>query len=1015
MSVFSSKFFADIVIGRTMVGFVGLLSMIASAACAKEVSSSEGNEDIDIRQTASLDFVSAKTVFKPVKPGAVPINQSRGHNNESNSKSQKFSPLTVITAQPDPQLGIGGLVNAPVLDSALQILQANGQSSLNGLAPDDLANEILGTIRVENNLKSNVEKDIVSYGYVFSAGGLKIDDQLVAVNGGRFYQTQIDPKTFYADGSVKHGVVTMVTPDIKESGFVDMVLARRSLSGALTSGFSVDAKAVIENNYSLPLSISLAAPADQGGSENTVSQKQINVRDLLLNDFQQNWERGEASNPLWLNGNLVKEYRVESQAADHLQLRFDVRVYADGDISTDIIFANEKTYTPGLRDLTYSVKVGTGSNVVMAFDDVQHHRSATWRRRVWHGTPNQSHVVYNIERFVHTGAILPLDDSQGILAQTIDQFDKASLNLPPLSPSIITQYFPTTGGRAEIGIYPQWASNYLVSQSEVAKRAMLAIADAGGAVPWHFRDEKTNLPVSVEVRPKFWIDARGQEAQYAPDRMHPDVLQSGVGGWEADHPHKPSLFYVPYLITGDHYYADELAMQAAWALSGRWPALREGGLKVIDVEQVRGSAWSLRDLSDAAFILPDGNETGAYIERALVFNLALMKQKYVDERQRRDAGEVEGYFDEFIGNQPSRVSPWQQDYLMLALWVASHRGNEDARALLSWGENFHTSRFLSPDFDFKRGSSYIFAVRDGNTKTPYKDWTKVAEATYNNETLPENADMEGYPDSASSYLASALATQLALTHSIGALSAYETIGKILLQTQQNEIWSPTRPSSVFSENQYFFSLPSLSGEPLTRAVLKTDIAPNVISGVGVVKEKRRKGLLKKKRKKADKIDVDERNIAPSTNGIIYLGSKSELVMGSDGSDILYGFNTDKKIHGLAGDDLIFGSEDNNSIDGGVGDDIIMSSNGDDVLNGGPGRDVFAYLRRGSGRDVIEDFNPAEDKIGFSRFIAPDVKAIFARVKGSPEGVIIDLHEGQQIVLPNISVQELTPDHFKMVQ
>lgn len=70
----------------------------------------------------------------------------------------------------------------------------------------------------------------------------------------------------------------------------------------------------------------------------------------------------------------------------------------------------------------------------------------------------------------------------------------------------------------------------------------------------------------------------------------------------------------------------------------------------------------------------------------------------------------------------------------------------------------------------------------------------------------------------------------------------------------------------------------------------------------------------------------------------------DLIRGGRGSDTLYGD---------VGDDVLFG---------GRGADYLVGAEGTDILFGGKGRDSFVFRPSETGVDVIQDFNPRQDKI-----------------------------------------------------
>src|SRR5207237_1365518 len=70
--------------------------------------------------------------------------------------------------------------------------------------------------------------------------------------------------------------------------------------------------------------------------------------------------------------------------------------------------------------------------------------------------------------------------------------------------------------------------------------------------------------------------------------------------------HQPALAYVPYLLTGDRYYADEMMFWADYALLRTYngDGVR-GSLGILASNEVRGFGWALRNIADAAAYHPD--------------------------------------------------------------------------------------------------------------------------------------------------------------------------------------------------------------------------------------------------------------------------------------------------------------------------------------------------------------------------------------------------------------------------
>src|SRR3954470_2552714 len=93
-----------------------------------------------------------------------------------------------------------------------------------------------------------------------------------------------------------------------------------------------------------------------------------------------------------------------------------------------------------------------------------------------------------------------------------------------------------------------------------------------------------------------------------------------------DNAHHPSLAFVPYLLTGERYFADELAYWANFSLLGSFASddNRKGAQGLLIGNEVRGIGWALRSLGDAAAYLPDGSPLKSYLAAKTLANLAYL-------------------------------------------------------------------------------------------------------------------------------------------------------------------------------------------------------------------------------------------------------------------------------------------------------------------------------------------------------------------------------------------------------
>ncbi|MHC4404760.1 MAG: hypothetical protein ACYTG0_34345 [Planctomycetota bacterium] len=272
-----------------------------------------------------------------------------------------------------------------------------------------------------------------------------------------------------------------------------------------------------------------------------------------------------------------------------------------------------------------------------------------------------------------------------------------------LESGIILRHMPNTGGRWDLGPYPSWAVAYLLAGGgpETYRAILHADGNGGGVFFVHVRQNGApgyNL-LTVEQPP---LD-RGFRI---PLYTLPDGSRTPA---QPDHAHAPSIGYVAYLLTGDKYYAEELSFWASYHM-GEWP---HKGLKWQSMD--RSFAWSLRQVVDAAFILPDDHPLVGYFSDGVSRCLDEMTDGLV-KSSRRVHCPTTGNF-QCSGRQnwvnAMRCSAWMYAWVVWALGNAADKGFEKAPAVRDWAAEYivglYTSEdeFLAPD-----GKTYRYDPRD---------------------------------------------------------------------------------------------------------------------------------------------------------------------------------------------------------------------------------------------------------------------------------------------------------------
>lgn len=127
-----------------------------------------------------------------------------------------------------------------------------------------------------------------------------------------------------------------------------------------------------------------------------------------------------------------------------------------------------------------------------------------------------------------------------------------------------------------------------------------------------------------------------------------------------------------------------------------------------------------------------------------------------------------------------------------------------------------------------------------------------------------------------------------------------------------------------------------------------------------------------------------------------------MIIGGSGSDV---------IRGLGGHDRLFGYDGDDRIEGGAGNDWIEGGRGADRLFGGEGSDTFAISYYGNrhhnpGADIIEDFNPLQDRLYFDGRSVLDAWDQYLTWTQVGADTVIS-HMGGTVTLRNVSASQLT--------
>lgn len=160
-----------------------------------------------------------------------------------------------------------------------------------------------------------------------------------------------------------------------------------------------------------------------------------------------------------------------------------------------------------------------------------------------------------------------------------------------------------TGGRTEIGDVPGIYVGGLIKWDADGQRIIYENASKAALCAIKYRDATTGLTTRMDTGTDYYVlvgSSSGTQIQTPTD---------SINNWQLDTNHYGHFFYIPYILTGDFFWAEMLQAQASWtwyvnstgyagSQLDRMAAFKSGN-------ECRGVAWTLQKIAEAASITPD--------------------------------------------------------------------------------------------------------------------------------------------------------------------------------------------------------------------------------------------------------------------------------------------------------------------------------------------------------------------------------------------------------------------------
>lgn len=375
---------------------------------------------------------------------------------------------------------------------------------------------------------------------------------------------------------------------------------------------------------------------------------------------------------------MVECHYRQAIAGTNLLVWFQVRLFAGGAVFVRAIVENgyldNGAGAPAVNADSIFIPTATVGGVAVYSNDgapLTSCRNARWKAEGWIGTDPQVTPAHD-GAFLRATKLVP---NYAYSSYTSAQLDALVQSVPPMGAGGIPKNMASAGANPSIAIMPLWDAAYIGTSDPRAYRAVLAGSDALNAFSIVWRDFTTKEVIKPNSFPRWSTKGHNGSNISSVD------LSNGCD-WEINH--HPGVGYLAYLLTGDYWHYETMLLQvsAMWAMRGTASISNYTGIgtsRVIGME-CRGTAWSIRSMSQLCGLMPDSEKAdgkiGAEYRELLANNMLYWKS--VSDRPSINGL---GMLYEYNGNAGYEgivtwKSPWQTFW-----WIQSQGFGSDIEPL----------------------------------------------------------------------------------------------------------------------------------------------------------------------------------------------------------------------------------------------------------------------------------------------------------------------------------------------
>jgi len=372
----------------------------------------------------------------------------------------------------------------------------------------------------------------------------------------------------------------------------------------------------------------------------------------------------------------------------------------------------------------------------------------------WLGTDPQILVKHDLDYLVQT-RVVPAYRPPRIAESSLAEL---SATYNPMRVCYVNAGMGNVGYSPDIGMLPNSSALYMVSGDTRAYRAVMSAGFSLSSYCIHFRDEMTNRPLRFVQRPTLSF----------PGSVNPPA-PAGRNSCTYASSHHPAAAYLPYLLSGWNYFAEELQFQITFHYLARNNNYRSDanyyfypsawGYATGENGGERAQAWQWRSTAMAASVTPDADTAMRnQLITVLGYNVTDYRQQFETGNARNPSGpNALGYGGFGFETYGEQLGTWQDDFMTAAVgltWDLQVVTDPAKKADLLWYRDHKykciTGRLgragVPSEWPFFRAAHYSgikCGVISGSAFTWYTSWGECYTNTFGSNSTVSNTLIDG--------------------------------------------------------------------------------------------------------------------------------------------------------------------------------------------------------------------------------------------------------------------------------